>query len=638
MSPSQMQQKKFVMLTAISIIWLGFAALYASTGYYSLDELIYGAMIERFATNGVLTIPNGYEGHPSSALLLRFLIPGPDGLVPQYPAGYAVLAAPFFLIGGIQGVIFLNAIASVLTLIVAYGMTMTLFNNAKLAANATLILGFATFLGDYAFGIWPHAVSVLFVVSAAYCTVLSGRSNSHAGPLFAALGGLLVGLGLTMRVDVVIAAPALAAWLVGTSRRPAISTGAFALGIVPGLFVSAWLNHLKFGTWSPLSYGYSKGAASLQGYMPLLPYAVIGGAIVISFAFPRVRRAFLGVRGLLIVATGLAALLLLPWTQPMILRILRGYYVLIVDLQSYDYVSHSIGIIRMEDGLVLFWGSLKESLGQSMPYLGFAVLPAARLFQPERRSAYVLCILFPAIWYAPFAWTQWHGGLSNNLRYFTPTLPFLAILAASAWNDIRQQANAKPSWLLSIVVFMAVPIMVTTALAKMNSENYFFAVQIVIPSMIFITSATIALAWVLAADKHETLKRPASLIFVVGLVWAFLASAMIDPAISQSRRDSVRASHELFSNLEDNSLVYAIEPERFPWQLRRPAATLGILLHDVDYTLIDTALRQDRPVYAHTSFVADAIKSGTDGSRYHVTQLSDDPDGLYSVKHAGRRN
>jgi hypothetical protein len=83
---------KWNLLWALSLAWLLYAAFFASPGIFTIDETIYGSMIERFAQSGSFVISNGYEDHKSPSLLLLVLVPGPHGLVPQYPAGYAILA------------------------------------------------------------------------------------------------------------------------------------------------------------------------------------------------------------------------------------------------------------------------------------------------------------------------------------------------------------------------------------------------------------------------------------------------------------------------------------------------------------------------------------------------------------------
>jgi len=395
---------KWLALGTLATGWLVCAAFFASTGAFSIDETIYSAMIERFATAGELTIPNGYEDHPSESLLVRFLVPGPHGLVPQYPSGYAVLAAPFYLLGGLQGVVFLNAVASAFSLFVAYLLAKTLFGDRKLALNAAVFFGFSAYVTEYALGIWPHAVSILFVLVAAYCAALSLEEQRKSGWLLAVLAGLAVGLGATMRVDVVIAAPVLAVWLLGSARRPLVWTGALALGVGGGLAVSAWLNHMKFGGWSPISYGHGLGATGIRAYLPLLPLGLAAVAGAASFAVPRVREFLLGRRGMLVTAGAIAIVLVLPWTQAAGLRVLRGLNILLVDVQAHPGIDNLIGAQRIGEGPVLLFGLLKKALFQSLPFLGFAILPLAGLYRRERRAAFALCWLLPAVWMIPFAY------------------------------------------------------------------------------------------------------------------------------------------------------------------------------------------------------------------------------------------
>jgi hypothetical protein len=119
----------------VALTWLCYGAFFAPAGLFTDDEIIYVAMIDRFATAGSFVIENGYDFNQAESLRLVTMRAGPHGLVSQYPSGFAVIAAPFYLLGGLQGVIF----------------------------------GLATFAVDYAFAIWPHATSNLFVAGVIYC-------------------------------------------------------------------------------------------------------------------------------------------------------------------------------------------------------------------------------------------------------------------------------------------------------------------------------------------------------------------------------------------------------------------------------------------------------------------------------------
>lgn len=627
---------KWLALGSLVAAWLVYAAGFASTGSFLVDEVIYSAMIERFATTGALTIPNGYEDHPSASLLIKYLVAGPNGTVPQYPSGYAVLAAPFYLIGGLHGVVFLNALAAALTLVVLYPLAKTLFENRELALNAALIFGFAAFTTEYALGIWPHAVAVLFVTLAAYCAALSVRAGKRPNWRYAMLAGLVVGLGTTIRVDVFIAAPVIAVWLLGSARRPVIWTGAFSLGASAGLIVSAWMNHVKFGSWMPVSYGHGLGATALGAYLPLLPLGLAAAAGATALAVPRVQDVLLGKRGALLTVGALAIIMLSPWTREASFRLIDGLYVLLVDFQSYPNIADRLGAQRLEGGPVLLFGLLKKALFQSLPFLGFLVLPLARLFQPERRSAYALCCLFPAVWFIPFAYLYWYGGMASNMRYFTPTLPFLAILAASALDEIHAYAPTRRSWVVAggVLVFLAACI--AFGLSRASLESIIFSAHLLFPNVLFFGATATALLWVALPHLRIPMSGAALVVFATGLAWASYTSLVFDPLLAQTRRNNVLVASDTFSRIEKNAHVIASQPEMFLFQLLRRQATLAMYTgmdEPVDYALIEDALAQGRPVYAHTSVVADAITAHANGARYIVTPRSDDPKGLYAVAH-----
>jgi len=631
-------QRKWLALGTLAAAWLICAVFLASTGAFSIDETIYSIMIERFATAGALTIPNGYAEYPSEALLVKFLVPGPHGLVPQYPSGYAILAAPFFLAGGLQGVVVLNAVATILTLVVLYRLVETLFDDRDLALNAALILGFTCFITEYALGIWPHAVSVLFVTIAAYCVALCRKAEHRPDWAFAALSGLVVALGATIRVDSILAAPIFLAWLFCNTRRPVIQTSAYVLGTAVGLVLSAWMNHLKFGTWMPISYGRDLGATTPAAYLPLLPLAIAAVAGMIAFAAPKVRRFLLGRRGVLSSAGVLVLLLALPWTQELMLRVLKGLHILVIDFQAQPNLERFPGAYQPDGGPILMHGLLKKALAQSLPFLGFAILPLAGLFRPERRAALALCWLFPAVWFIPFAYLSWFGGMASNMRYFLPTLPFLSILAALAWREIRAQAPASKSWGIAGAVAVLATGWITYRVWPANSEAIVFASHLAIPDVLFLAAAVTALFWTLAPGMRPYLCRTSIMLFLSGTIWAGYTSLVFDPAVAQIRRHVNEADTQTYSQIEPDALVIAAVPEKFLFQLQRKTATLAVYAGrriPVDIALIDRTLAQGRPVYIDQPEIAEAITAASPDGKYDVVPITNDPARLYAIRSSG---
>ncbi|MCZ6448459.1 MAG: hypothetical protein O6831_09495, partial [Alphaproteobacteria bacterium] len=337
-------------LAALALAFVVHALFFAPAGFLTTDEFLYAAMTERLVEAGSLFFSNGYLETPSAALRLLFLTPTAQGLTPQYPAGYAFLAAPFFMLGGVRGMIFLNTLGALGLLWATYRFAKILFEDENLALNAALILGLATFIGDYAFAVLPHMIASLCMALAACFAATSQRGETRTG-VHAALAGLCIGIGINIRVDVIIIAPLLAAWLIGSSGGAIGRICALGAGMVPGLAAASALNYLKFGSFSPITYGRVEVAqgtdlstigsyqATIGSYQEFLPLLVLGLLATVAFGFGRVRELFLGWRGFAIMALGLAAVMVVPATSGIAMRMLKGLYVLLVDLQSFDFID-----------------------------------------------------------------------------------------------------------------------------------------------------------------------------------------------------------------------------------------------------------------------------------------------------------
>ncbi|HSM69524.1 MAG TPA: glycosyltransferase family 39 protein, partial [Xanthomonadales bacterium] len=400
----------------MAAMWLVYGAFFAPAGLFTDDEIIHSAMIDRFATSGSFVIPNGYEDFPTESLRLTFLVPGPHGLVPQYPEGYAILAAPFYLLGGMQGIVFLNTLASVLTLFLTWRMARILFGDERLAASAALIFGLATFAVDYAFAIWPHAVGNAFVAGALYAAV-SGLEDEDESWRSFMLAGLLIGLGVSIRRDVLIAAPLIGVWLFLFARRPIRATGAFAVPLGLGLMVAAWLNYLKFGDFNPVTYGHSAGDGQMTGVLRYAPYALLAGGLLLLMRWRPAWHALRGRRGWAAFAFGVALILALPATRNLALRVFDGLWVLLVNIEHTANLATHPRYQAVGDSHYLYFGTLKKTLVESLPYLPLLLFPLAGLLRGPRRAAHALCLFFPVCWFLVYAPTQLIGGLANNMRY-----------------------------------------------------------------------------------------------------------------------------------------------------------------------------------------------------------------------------
>lgn len=633
-------------LAGLSLLYAVHALLFAPAGFLTTDEFLYTAVTERLTVAGTFFFDNGFPEFTSPTLRLLFLTPTPAGLASQYPAGYAFLAAPFYLLSGIRGLILLNTLAAVGLLWLTYRLAKLLFGDEDLALNAALILGLATFIADYAFAILPHAVAGLFMLAAATGAAESQRRED--GALTPALvGGLMLGLGINIRVDVVMLAPLLAAWLITSASAPWGRVAALGLGMVPGLAVASLLNDLKFGTLNPIAYSgdwtnRTDNVVSLADYAFLLPLLTAGALAVVALSFRRVREWTLGWRGAAIAAGTLAVVIANPFTGPLVLRMLKGFYVLLIDLQAYDYIGRYSGQVTVLDGgWLLFAGNVKKALFENLPYGGFLALPLVGLFQRRWRAEYGLLFLLPAAWFGFFALNQWHGGQATNLRYFSPQLPFLAILAAAAWRRLGELGPPRPP--LSPRQALIIIGLAAAGLLTVWIDVRPFALLALAGALKWLFYLGLAMAVAVLALPSVKRARPfARALFGLLLGAAFLAGPGHDVGVSHAKRSWYLENASDCRSIEEDALVIAHLPRLYYCHFMKPRSLTAVFRTDkrrfVDGRLIERALDQGRAVYVD-EHVREAIADQPAlGQRYRVAAEPIAGEGLYRLARAGDKH
>lgn len=579
-------------LPAVALLLATLALLFPA-GYFNTDELIYSLMAEA-ATRGELTVENGHDEYPSPGLLARFLVPGPNGTAPQYAAGYGFLAAPFYAFGGLHGLVLLNALAFVLALGVTFRMALDLGLGRAGAFRAVLILALGTYALEYALGIWPHAVSMCFVALAVWLAIRA--SGDRATPAF--LSGLVLGFGVTIRPDVALLAPGLGCWmlLTGIRWRRIFALGA---GLLPGLALSAWLNHLRFGSWAALSYGRDSGNASFERYIPLAAAILAGLA---AFAVLR-RLGFRTRAGLVTLVVAAAAVFAVDPARQLLLALLRGFYVLVIDLQAYGRVGGEPGVVVGEGGYVVFFGVLKRALVQSLPYLGLLPVMVAG-FRTSR--TYRLVLTLAAFWIAPFALSEWHGGLSFNMRYFVPLLPFLAIASSRAIGELAEALTGsrrpRPKTLGRVGCY-AVTVAAISFILVASRPVVGYTLALYVPLALAAALAVACTAFLLRApDRRPGPAAAALLLTVAAVAWAGTSALVYDLNLSWRHRASVAAVNARTATLEDGIVVVTNIPEYFAQQFLRPDSIVATVSEARPFdviALIEHYLGRGRRVYIH---------------------------------------
>ncbi len=602
---------KAVLLVLLCLFTLVTPFIFEGRGIFVTDEGTYALMARSFADSFSLTVWNGYEQFPSPELVLTQTKVYEGRLVPQYPYLFAVLSYPVYWLAGFPGLIFLNAIAFVATVGLCFLIARKLFQDANLALNACLILILATYAWEYSQAAWPHALSMLFVAASVYFAAAAlVQEDARKAALLGLAGGIVAGFGVGIRLDVVFVLPALVVpFIFMRPWRPWCAL-AVCLGTVPGLAVLTATNYAKFGVISPFAYApnISGGLAHPRTYLPVV---ILGLTfLVVAWIISRPRKAGHSRTNPWIVAGGIVALggllSLSPVYWSMVTRTAEGTYQLLVDLSVRGLDFRAGGLSRGPGGGLVYIDSVKKALLQSCPYLVILVVPVAMLFRGGKRGlALGALLLTPAAFVAPYAFFNWDGGLSLNLRYFAPILTFTSILAAFGWREVTR--NLQDSWLGAGVISAGVTIALYAMFAIIGPTLLWEPLTIAQQEFVYLTLplafAVCALALVLAhfIKPGAILRNALPAVLVIGFVWSGLVAFTYDyQRANWYRMDQGTVSQTLARAIETDSLVFVAGRHYFsalPKDRRVAVAVPSRDDFEDFHSLAEFYLDRNRPVY-----------------------------------------
>ncbi|MDJ1018251.1 MAG: hypothetical protein QNJ35_17205, partial [Paracoccaceae bacterium] len=543
-----MRPGTFVLLGISAFLLL--AGFQVSIGVFTMDESVYFLGADVFRTTGGFILDNGFDRFGSTDLTWTgFLRVGPNGMTTQYPPGMSVIGGGVVALFGVRGLIFLNIAATVGSLFVTRALALELFGRERQAMMASLLLLAGTFVVEYAYGYWPHMVSVL-AVNLSFLLFWRALTHDTRRIGHALASGLVLGLGMHFRLECALLLPLIGLVTLHFAERwrhmVEIAIGGSAGLFVP-LLTQSVINHGRYGTWNPLSYGSAAGGGtSLTTY--LLPIGLIlllaGGLIAVRLIGNRARP---GIWGLLLLSAFGIALAILPQMQSLALNYAKGVLGLVVD--ATQIVDTRPGVrVDEETGLLSFWGLAKKALGQSLPWIGILLALIGLRWRDDRRSISVLLILI-AVWSFPFLVRSWHGGLGSNMRYFLPVLPALCILAtwtiAQLMHDVKQAERLlQGGGLAGLALAAAWAAMAPTGLAGAHQ---------ILSTWVFLAVAGAGLlAGFFAAG---TIRRIALAIAAIGVgVGAF--NGITDTGVAQMRRENVVDLADSSKGVDGPALVY----------------------------------------------------------------------------------
>lgn len=585
-----------------------FAAGVTAGGHINVDEAVYHLMTRDLVETGGPALWNGYEEFPSPELALPAMRIHDGRLVSQYPQVYAFLAAPFFWLLGYHGLFLLNALAFAGVVWLTFWLARRLFAQPGLGLNACLILVFATYAWEYTQAMLPHTLAMLWMLASvclATSAVLGGERRRSLRLALAA--GLMAGMGIGVRLDVIFVLPALVVpFFFRTPWRPwhALSV---LLGMVPGLAVLAALNYQKFGIASPFTYGSVSGGYTTN-FGPYAFLAAVGGLALVGVWLatrPRVHRR-LAEHRLPVCLAGvvlIVLILLTPQGWTLVSRLADGISQLVVDLRLRDIELRNFGLSRSESGAMIYMDGLKKSLLQSCPYLAALAVPIWAIFRrPVHRQAICWLFLVPATYVAIYGYLAWHGGAGLNLRYFLPILPFASILAAYAWETLTQDVapwirRALP--LLGAAVAAGFAVLVLARDLDVEAQApYLLTVPLLLGGL---TALSAALALAAQPRLARAGRNLFALSMLAALVWAGMVAFTYDlPKSFQRRYFRDQFTQSITPHIEPNSIVFAAPNGLLYGQIGRGDVRIARPVYD-DYhdlaALVRFHLDRKRPVY-----------------------------------------
>lgn len=600
----QIGQPRASVLLGLLVLHAIFAVWVAQPGHFSIDEGIYHQMSRALAEGMWPQVWNGYGEFPSEELRHPLHQVRDGELLSQYPYLHAVLAWPFYALAGYRGLFALNALALLAVAGFCYATARRLYGEPRVAADAAILLILGTFIWQYGHAAWPHAVSAAFVGGAVLLAVMAaGEPHRKRATMLAGTAGLVIGFGAGIRLDAAFAAPALVVPFLFAAPPRLREASAAAAGMLPGFALLAVTNHAKFGSYNPFSYGPAGGGALATAYLPL---ALLGLASLLALwllSRPRVWSATTArplpfLAGLALLA---ALALALPPVSSLLARLANGAWQLLVDFRIRDPNHLEPGLERGPLGSIVYLGMVKKSLLQSLPWLPVAVLAAAASLRAWRTSTpHQILILAVSGYAGAYSLFAWHGGMSFNLRYFVPVLPFLAVYGARGLHDMTTGLPDGTRRALLFAGAMSVFLwlfLLYRAPVLEAQEPVLLNVPLILASLL-----TACLLWLaLARPAGKAAKTATAAVLAFCVTWSSVVAIGYDfPFAALRRAGFAMVTNEISPFIRPDSIVFTGVDTAYFGLLEKPGVRIAAVKRD-DFAnfaaLAQYHLAAGRPAY-----------------------------------------
>lgn len=454
---------RWLLVPLVLLVAIG-AAVTPFISVWGLDNRTSMEMIDGVKRHGLPYTTNGgidFDRYPEARVPFNLAVDGK--LWGEYGPLYPYVAAPAAMLDGVRGIYRLDVVLVGLASLCAFLLGRRLAGNPFVGVGAAYVVAISSPALMCSFETLAAPLLLVTITLATYFGVRAVDESSRRTFTFAAIAGflaaasvathmvaapmavlLLYGIGVA-RVDRTQAPTGFVGRLASLfptgigAQRLAVAAPAFAIGLAP----ISILNHVRFSSYNPVSYGScpwlhcnlavkdSLNTASLFKYAaPSIPW-FLGVALGILFAWGSPKR--------LVFIAALAAAVMIPRSamRDTVGSMLTTIYGYAADVSSMAFAD----FLRPVDGL----GNLNtnravKSMLQCTPILAAAALVPYRLRGDAARNALVLMpvigLFMGLSLLGRFDGASAFGWPYLFLRYTMPAVPLLAVLAAQGLKDL----------------------------------------------------------------------------------------------------------------------------------------------------------------------------------------------------------
>ncbi|MFH1721935.1 MAG: hypothetical protein ABH950_04955 [Candidatus Altiarchaeota archaeon] len=391
------------------------------------DEFTYVLTAKSVAEEGYIDIWNGAEEFGNFSW--EYVLPStkPVGLrgvgyviIGVAPLTYSIIAAPFYSLLGVEGIVLLSLSAYVLTLFVILFTIDFLFKDRRLSFLTVVVFSIFTFSASWAVSTIPHSLST-FLIFCSFSLVLFdylGGGGGRRGLLLFS-SGFFSSLAICLRLPngmFTLILLGFVFYTMGLKRSSVFLFGCFwpAMALV-------LLNANTFG--SPFVTGQGNLLLQVKRYgMPLLFLVVSVG--LGSFFWKR--KKFSLSRGSKIFLSVILVFVFVFFNSSVVLARILAFLFYMAEFQSLGGTQHIFAIYPV------------KALFQSSPFLivGF-IAPWIMKKRGVDANIILLFVLFGWTEVVSFGVAAAYGGEGSlHLRYFSESLPYLCALSMFVFLDV----------------------------------------------------------------------------------------------------------------------------------------------------------------------------------------------------------